>query len=96
MRAEYVARWENVEFALAGDELRTPQDLLGRRAASDDFIDSAVIAGFEVKEIVAGHVAEAQIPQDVIHAFHAQFPNVHESFVEMVSRLGHDPVGLGC
>jgi hypothetical protein len=94
VKQEYIDRWLR-ELAIAGEGLKRPQDLVSRGVSSADFLDCAVIGGFELKEIIAGHVAESQIPQDVINAFHEQYPNVHEGFVEVVSRLGKDPDVLG-
>ena len=53
-----------------------------------------VIGGVELKDIVAGKVAESRIPPEVVHAFHEQYPNVNESFVAAVHRLSGHPEQL--
>ena len=93
MNDQNLVRWQR-EIANCCGNFKKPQDLLNRPAINEDFLDCAVIAGFEIKEILAGHIAESQIPSEVIDAFHQQFPNVHENFVEMVSRLKDDPEAL--
>ena len=71
--------------------LRKPIDLLRRAMSSEDFVDSAVIGGVSMADILVGRIAEWQIPSDVIDAFHAQFPNHGSSFVEAVNDLAGDP-----
>lgn len=96
MRAEYRTRWQK-EIASRTEPLKTPRDLLRRVLSSEDFIDSAVIGGVGVADILCDRVAEWQIPSDVIDAFHAQYPQYGASFVEAVKHLGANPdelVGL--
>jgi hypothetical protein len=71
--------------------LKKPSDLLQRAVSSEDFVDAAVIGGVEVAHILAGKVSEAQIPRDVLDAFHAQFPQHGSSFVDAVNHLSGDP-----
>jgi hypothetical protein len=71
--------------------LKKPADLLRRAASSEDFLDSAIIGGVSIADILAGRIAERQIPSNVIDAFHAQFPNYGSSFTEAVNHLAGDP-----
>jgi hypothetical protein len=87
---EHRERWEN-EIREHTGRLNKPADLLRRAASPEDFIDSAVIGGVAVADILAGKIAEWQIPSDVTEAFHAQFPQHSSSFVAAVSRLADDP-----
>jgi hypothetical protein len=90
MRPEYRDRWEQ-EIHDRRDALKKPQDLLRRALSSEDFVDSAVIGGVAVADILAGKVAEWQIPSDVLQAFHGQYPQYGASFVEAVNRLAGHP-----
>jgi hypothetical protein len=74
--------------------LKKPTDLLNRSFSDSEYLDAAVIGGVELKDIVAGKVAESRIPPDVVHAFHEQYPNVNESFVAAVHRLSGHPEQL--
>jgi hypothetical protein len=93
MNAEHCGRWE-AEIRRLGGRLKSPRDLLVRAASSDDFVDSAEIGGVSVADIVKGRIAESQIPKSVIDAFHAQYPQLSESFVGAVNRLSGDPARL--
>src|SRR5205807_1092127 len=42
-------------------------------------------------DIIAGKIAESQIPPDVIEAFHAQYPQYGSSFVDAVNHLSAHP-----
>lgn len=90
MRPEYKERWE-LEIRKHNEPLKKPADLLRRVACSEDFVDSAIIGGVSVAEIVSGKIAEWQIPTSVIDAFHAQFPQYGASFVDAVNKLASDP-----
>jgi len=74
--------------------MRSPGDLLKRLCSDEDYLDSAVIGGASVAQIIAGKVQETQIPQQVREAFHDQYPNLHESFVHAVQRLSTHPEQL--
>jgi len=74
--------------------LKKPADLLRRAASSEDVADTAVIGGVALADVVAGKIAEAQIPPNVIEAFHAQYPQYGTSFIEAVQRLSKDPEKL--
>ena len=73
MRPEYHARWER-EIQSRQEPLKKPQDLLRRAMSSEDFVDTAVVGGFSVADIVAGKIPEWQIPRDVLDAYRAQYP----------------------
>jgi hypothetical protein len=79
-----------IEYARLGPNPKKPKDLVDRKPSAEDFIDSAIIGGLNIQQIVAGH----QIPRDVVSAFHAQYPNIHISFTEEVRRLYHSPEQL--
>jgi len=93
MTPEHRARWE-LEIRKQREPLNKPVDLLRRAVSSEDFVDSAVIGGVTVADILAGKVAEWQIPSNVLDAFHAQYPQSGTGFVEAVSRLRDDPERL--
>ena len=90
MTPEHRERWE-LEIRKQRTPLKKPADLLRRAVSSEDFIDSAVIGGFSVADILAGKVHEWQIPHDVIDAFHSQYPQYGESFVQAVQNQASDP-----
>jgi hypothetical protein len=95
MRAEYRERWKQVMNDYAG-ALKKPKDLLSRPIGSEDFIDAAVIGGVSLSNILAGKIAEWQIPSNVLEAFHAQYPQYGASFVEAVNRFyGHPEQLMG-
>ncbi len=56
-------------------------------------LDTAVIGGIQVSDIIHQKIAERQIPPDVLRAFHQQYPN-HGSFVAAVHRLRGNPERL--
>jgi hypothetical protein len=92
MREEYRRRWDDEIHRLQG-KLAKPQEVLRRSLGDEDFIDSAIIGGTAVTEIIAGKISESQIPQDVRAAFHAQYPqNGH--FVDAVQHLSGHPEQL--
>ncbi len=87
------AYWEG-EICKYGEPPRKPDDLMQRASTSEFALDAAVIAGISVSDIVAGKIAETQIPRDVIDAFHAQYPHYGASFVEAVNRFHSHPERL--
>ena len=93
MKPEFEARWKEEIWKLH-DKLRKPADLLTRGVSRDDFIDSAVIGGVTIADVLAGRIDDHQIAPDVIHAFHDQYPNIQGSFVDAVKRLHDDPGAL--
>ena len=86
MRNDLRARWQQEVENLKG-KLKCPRDLLMREMSPEDFLDTAVVGGVSVGEIVAGKISELQIPENVKEAFHLQYPNVPYTFVEEVGRL---------
>jgi hypothetical protein len=90
---EHRKRWE-LEVRKHRGPFKKPADLLRRAAASEDVIDSAVIGGVSLADILAGKIAQSQIPANVIAAFHAQFPNHASSFIQAVNHLAGDPEKL--
>ena len=85
MRPEFVAYWEQRK--------REGKRAYPGRLHSKDNLDAAAIGGVEIKDILAGKIAERQIPADVRRAFHQQYPH-SGSLVETVHRLRHDPARL--
>ncbi len=90
MTTEHRTRWKSEIWSQKG-ALRKPADLLRRAASSEDFIDSAIIGGVSIADVLAGKIVERQIPSNVIEAFHAQFPNHGSDFVEAVNSLMGKP-----
>jgi len=93
MRSDYRKRWTD-EARKYGDRLKKPKDLLSRSMSSEDFIDSAIIGGYPLADVIAGKVHEAQIPTEIKTAFHAQYPEIHKSFVDEVRELHGNPEQL--
>lgn len=93
MTPEQKTRWK-LEIQKQDGPLKKPADLLRRAVSSEDFVDSAVIGGVTVADILAGKVAEWQIPSGVLEAFHDQYPQYGTGFVEAVNHLRADPEGL--
>lgn len=90
MKNEFEERWRQ-EITERKGQLKTPADLLRRKVSAEDYIDSAIIAGVELTDILAGKVAESQIPNQVIEAFHEQYPQYGNSFVEAVQHFYNEP-----
>src|SRR6267154_6497129 len=90
MRPEYRKRWEE-DIRSRKEPFKKPQDLLRRAVSSEDFVDAAVIGGVTVADILAGKVAEWQIPSGVLEAFQAQYPQYGSSFVDAVNHLAGRP-----
>lgn len=90
MKPENRERWE-LEIRKQNGPLKKPGDLLRRIVSSEDFVDSAVIGGVAIADILAGKIAEWQIPSNVVEAFHGQFPQYGASFVQAVNHLAGDP-----
>jgi hypothetical protein len=93
MRDENRAWWAAQE-ALIAKPLKTPADLLNRSLSDSEYIDAAVVGGLELKDIIAGKVAESRIPDDVVRAFREQYPNMSGGFVATVRRLSGHPEQL--
>jgi hypothetical protein len=70
------------EAEFAG-RLKTPRDLMQRKTSQDEFLDTAVLAGYSVADILHGRVAETDIDSEVIRAFHLQYPHVG-GFVDFI------------
>jgi hypothetical protein len=90
VNSEHKSRW-NFEIQKHKGPLNTPADLLNRAVSSEDFVDTAIIGGVAVADILAGKIAEWQIPSNVIEAFHAQYPSYGASFVQAVNNMASDP-----
>lgn len=92
MNQVHQQRWEQ-EYKQLNGSLRKPEDLLRRALSNEDYVDSAIIGGILVSDIVAGKVSDLQIPADVLRAFHEQYPNL-EGFVDSVKSHASDPDAL--
>jgi hypothetical protein len=66
-----------------GGHLRTPAELFQRKSSADELLDTAVLSGYSVSDILSGKATEADIDPKVLEAFHRQFPNVG-NFVDFV------------
>jgi hypothetical protein len=86
--------WWAAQEVLIEKPLKKPSDLLNRSLSNSEYLDAAVIGGVQLKDIVAGKIAESQIPTDVVRAFHEQYPNVNGGFVAEVHRLSGHPERL--
>jgi hypothetical protein len=73
--------------------LKTPHDLIQRKTAQDDFLDTAVLAGYSLADIVHGRVAETDIDPEVIRAFHLQYPHAG-GFVDFIRSHSGDDAAL--
>jgi hypothetical protein len=93
MREELRAWW-TIQEAKMAKPLKKPTDLLNRLLTDSEYVDTAVIGGVELKDIIAGKLAESRIAPDVVHAFHEQYPNIKEGFVATVHRLSGNPEQL--
>jgi len=86
--------WWAAQEAQLNKPLKTPADLQNRSLSDSEYLDCAVIGGVELKDIIAGKIAESRIPPDVVRAFHEQYPNLNEGFVAAVHRLSGHPEQL--
>jgi len=92
VRAEYTARWR-LEIETRAEPLNTLQDLLRRAVSSEDYVDTAIIGGVSVADLIAGKVAEARIPSIVIDAYELQYPGLaeHWTFTQRAQALYDQP-----
>jgi hypothetical protein len=73
--------------------LKTPRDLIQRKTAQNEFLDTAVLAGYSLTDILHGRVAESDIEPEVIRAFHLQYPHAG-GFVDFVRSHSGDDAAL--
>jgi hypothetical protein len=73
--------------------LKTPRDLIQRKTAPNEFLDTAVLAGYSLADILHGRVAETDIEPEVIRAFHLQYPHAG-GFVDFVRSHSGDDAAL--
>lgn len=76
-----------------GGRLKTPRDLIQRKITQDELLDTAVLAGYSVADILHGRVAETDIDPEVIRAFHLQYPHAG-GFVEFIRDHSGDDAAL--
>jgi len=81
------------EYEAIKGRLKKPAELLLRGVTKDDFVDSAIIGGVAIADIIAGKISEHQIPDGVLHAFHLQYPN-ETDFVSTVQHHAGDSEAL--
>jgi len=74
--------------------LRSPRELFNEHLSADDALDTAVIGGYALHDILAGNVRESEIPPVVLKAFHLQYPHVGD-FVDFVRDHRDDAALLG-
>lgn len=78
MKAELERRWaEEIDKRMG--QLKTPLDVMRRHVSGEDYIDSAILAGVSISDILAGQVAESHVPPQVIEAFHDQYSRTMRS-----------------
>lgn len=81
-------RETDAEFS---SRMKSPR-ALAERPVTDEYIDTAIIGGYSVEDILAGRVSEHDIDPQVLKAFHLQYPN-EESLVDLMrSNSGHRQV----
>jgi hypothetical protein len=73
--------------------LKTPRQLIQREVSRDEFVDTAVVAGYSLADILDGRAAESDIDPQVIHAFHLQYSHAGE-FVHFVQSHAGDDIAL--
>jgi len=76
------------------NRLRSPKELLDERPALDQALDTAVIGGYGLRDILAGKVRESDIPPIVTKSFHLQYPHAG-AFVDFVRDHKPDAALLG-
>jgi hypothetical protein len=92
VRPDFRERWL-LESAERTQPLKNPRDLLSRPVSSEDYVDSVLIGGMSLKDIIAGKVDEWQIPADVIRAWKLAYPrqSVNGTFLDAVAKHSGDP-----
>jgi hypothetical protein len=75
-------------------KLGSPDEVFKQQLATDQALDTAVIGGYGVRDILAGKVRESEIPPVVLKAFHLQYPHVG-GFVDFVRDHKDDAALLG-
>jgi hypothetical protein len=73
--------------------LKTPRDLIQRKTGQDEFVDTAILAGYSLADILRGNVAEAEIDPEVIRAFRLQYPHAG-GFVDFIRSHSGDDAAL--
>ena len=74
-------------------KMKTPRDLIQREAPLDHFVDTAVLAGYSISDIIHGKVTETDIDPEVIRAFHLQYPHVGD-LISFIRSHSHDDAEL--
>jgi len=77
-----------------GDRLHSARELFDGSRAGDEALDTAVIGGYGLHDILAGKVVDGQIAPVVIRAFRLQYPHAG-SFVDFVRDHKGDAALLG-
>lgn len=73
--------------------MRSLEDLLARGIPSEDWLDACVVGGATLTDVLAGRVAETDLPPELVEAFHAQYPHAG-GLVEKIQELHDDPEAL--
>jgi len=75
------------------ERLRTPRDLIQRRTDPSDFVDTAVLGGYSVADILHGNVSSTDIDPEIIRAFRLQYPHAGD-FVDFVRDHSGDDAAI--
>jgi hypothetical protein len=90
-RLQQLVAETNTQF---GDRLRSARELFDEEPATDEALDTAIIGGYGVQDILAGKVRDDQIAPVVIKAFHLQYPHAG-GFVDFVRDHEGDAALIG-
>lgn len=63
------------------------------RLSATDYLDSAVVGGAVLRDVMEGRISEADLDPDVVTAFHAQYPHVG-SLADKLKDFQGDPDAL--
>src|SRR5689334_16325972 len=61
----------------------TPKQLAAKPLTRDEYLDTAVISGYSLSDILHGRVTEANLDPAIIRAFQLQYPNAG-GFVDFI------------
>lgn len=73
--------------------LRSVKNLLAWKPSDQDWIDTCILGGESLVDVLTGHVTDADLDPQVLEAFHAQYPHLG-SLVAKINELRGDPDAL--